>query len=271
MIGADLIQARKSIIGNNVVIENTAIIRGVNGPAEEVFIGDNTYIGHHVQIICDHFSIGDYGKIHHHTNIHGYNPCIIGHNAWIGQHSLIDSIGTATIGDNCGIGAYSQLWSHVKFGDTLAGCRFLNEKPLVLGNDVWLVGHCIVSPITAADKSMALAGAVVTKDMVYNTIYAGCPAVSVSNKLGPQFEEVALDVKFKKMQQYISQANVDERLFCLVATPDEFKKDGRTYFALLTRQYLKQQSNDEIILMKYLLPHRAKFVPFNSSSLGINQ
>lgn len=256
------IHARKLTLGKNVVIENTAIIKGISGFAEEIYIGDNTYIGHNVQIICDNFSIGDYGKIHHHSNIHGYKPCTIGHNAWIGQHSLIDSIGGTTIGNNCGIGAYSQLWSHIKFGDTLEGCRFLNENPLELGHDVWLVGHCIVSPIKAADKSMALVGSVVTKNMDYNTIYAGCPAVPVSDKLGPQFEPVPLSAKVEKMTQYIAQAGVNAQNFCIVATPDEFKNDGRTYFALQTRQYLKQQTDDEITLMSFLLPHRAKFIPF---------
>ena len=159
------IETEELIIGKNVVIENTAKIRGINGKAKKIVIGDNVYIGGDVQIICDNFSIGNYSKIQHHTNIHGYLPCKIGHNAWIGQYSIIDSIGGTTIGNNCGIGAYSQLWSHIKYGDTLEGCRFLKESPLNIGNDVWFVGHCIVSPINVADKSMALVGSVVTKDM----------------------------------------------------------------------------------------------------------
>ncbi len=258
------IQARHIQLGINVVIENTAIIRGIHGDADEIIIGDNTYIGDSVQIICDNFAIGDYGKIHHHTNIHGYRPCHIGHNAWIGQHCLLDSIGGIEMGDNCGIGAYSQLWSHIKYGDTLAGCRFCAENRLVIGNDVWLVGHCIVSPINIADRAMALAGSVITKDMAYNTIYAGCPAVAISDKLGGgQFGETpTFEAKIKAMESYISESGIDADAVRLVHSPDEFLYDGRTYFALSTRQYLKTQSSDEIKLMRYLLPHRAKFVPY---------
>ena len=143
------INSKNIIIGHNVTIHPSVKICGINGPAESVIIGDNTFIGENVQIICQDFSIGDYGKIQHHTNIHGYLPCFIGHNAWIGQYSIIDSIGGTYIGNNCGIGAHSQIWSHIKYGDTLEGCRFLSEKKMNIGNDVWFVGHCIVSPINS--------------------------------------------------------------------------------------------------------------------------
>jgi len=172
------IQAEEFYIGRNTIIAPTAIIRGIKGKAKKIVIGDNCYIGENVQIICDDFSLGDYCKIQHNTNVHGYLPCHIGHNAWIGQYSIIDSIGGTTIGNNCGIGAHSQIWSHIKFGDTLEGCRFLTEKPMQIGNDVWFVGHCIVSPIVAQDKSMAMVGSVVTKDMNYNEIYAGSPVIA---------------------------------------------------------------------------------------------
>lgn len=195
------IQAEEVIVGKNTIIEPTAIIRGIHGKAKRIVIGDNCYIGHHVQIICDDFSLGDYCKMQHNVNIHGYKPCRIGHNAWIGQFTIIDAIGGTTIGNNCGIGAHSQLWSHIKFGDTLEGCRFLDERQLLIGHDVWFVGHCIVSPITAADKAMAMVGSVITKDMRYNEIYAGSPAISVSDKMGFQFSEVSVAEKYAKMQQ----------------------------------------------------------------------
>lgn len=256
------IQARHIRLGRHVVIENSAVIRGIDGDADEIIIGDNTYIGESVQIICNRFEIGDYGKIHHHTNIHGYSPCRIGHNAWIGQHSVLDSIGGIEIGNNCGIGAYSQLWSHIKYGDTLEGCRFYAEKPLIIGNDVWLVGHCIVSPVSIADKAMALAGSVITHDMDYNTVYAGCPAVAISSKIGGgQFVPVSIETKLTAMRRYVEESGIDADAVRIVATTEEFCADGRSYFAVATRQYLKTQSLDEIKLMHYLLPYRAKFVP----------
>lgn len=257
------IQAEELYIGRNTIIEPTAKIRGINGKAKKIIIGDNCYIGDNVQIICDDFSIGDYSKIQHDTNIHGYLPCHIGHNAWIGQFTIIDSIGGTTIGNNCGIGAHSQIWSHIKYGDTLEGCRFLNEKPMTIGNDVWFVGHCIVSPIVAQDKSMAMVGSVITKDMTYNEIYAGSPAKSISDKIGFQFQEVSVQDKFDKMTQYLKEWNPNTNSIKIITDNSEIdlNNDSISYFNVSNRTYTKKSSSEEISFMKFLLPARAKFVP----------
>ncbi len=256
------IKADSIRIGKNTVIESNAIIRGINGNAKNIVIGDNCYIGEHVQIICDDFVIGDYSKIQHHTNIHGYLPCHIGHNAWIGQYTIIDSIGGMRIGNNCGIGAHSQLWSHIKFGDRLEGCRFLSHKKMNIGNDVWFVGHCIVSPIMAEDKSMAMVGSLITQDMKYNQIYAGTPAKSVSNKLGNQFEEISIENKFLRMKTYLNEFGSTSKIK-IVKTKEEINfEDEFTYFDITNRKYKKTLSDIEIDFMKFLLPDKAKFVPY---------
>ncbi|MEO5570559.1 MAG: hypothetical protein ABIT08_07770 [Bacteroidia bacterium] len=257
------IQTEELIIGDNVDIHESVIIRGLQGKAKKIVLGDNIYIGANVQILCDNFSLGDYSRIQHSTTIHGYKPCIIGHNAWIGQSSIIDSIGGTTIGNNCGIGAHSQLWSHIRYGDTLEGCRFNSGHPMNIGNDVWFVGHCIVSPITAADKSMAMVGSVVAKDMEYNTIYGGCPAKAVSDKLGFQFAPVPVEEKLEKMKQYIIESKIDASKIKVVSAINDFNADDSiAYFDVMSRQYTKKKTVDEIAFMKYLLPVRAKFVPF---------
>ncbi len=248
-------------IGINVKIEPTASIRGLNGNAKRIIIGDNVYIGDNVQIICDDFELGDYSKIHHDTNIHGYKPCKIGHNLWMGQFCILDSIGGVTIGNNCGIGAHSQLWSHIKFGDTLEGCRFLSEKPLIIGNDVWFVGHTIVSPIKAEDKSMALVGSVVIKDMKYNTIYSGSPAKSISEKIGNQFINTSYQEKYNKMLKHLEDSGVDKSTIKIVMNKSEIENDNISYFVISTREYTKRRTESEISFMNYLLPEKAKFTP----------
>lgn len=257
------IQAEELFIGQNTIIEPTAKIRGINGKAKRIIIGDNCYIGGNVQIICDDFSLGDYSKIQHDTNIHGYLPCHIGHNAWIGQFTIIDSIGGTTIGNNCGIGAHSQIWSHIKYGDTLEGCRFLNEKPMVVGNDVWFVGHCIVSPIVAQDKSMAMVGSVVTKDMNYNEIYAGSPAKSISDKIGFQFNQVSIEEKLITMNRYLNEWNSFSKSIKIISDLSEIVTDREdiTYFNVADRTYTKRGTEEEISFMKFLLPARGKFTP----------
>ncbi|MBQ0735322.1 acyltransferase [Aquimarina celericrescens] len=248
-------------IGKNTVIEPTAIIRGLNGKANKIIIGDNCYIGEHVQIIIDEFNLGDYSKIHHHTNIHGSQPCNIGHNAWIGQYTIIDSIGGVLIGNNCGIGAHSQLWSHIKYGDTLEGCRFKSEQKLEIGNDVWLVGHCIVSPVKVEDKSLALVGSVITSDMKFNRIYGGSPAKDLTNKIGHQFEEVSLSQKMKKMEEYLDTVGIKKDSIKIIEFENEIESDEITYFIVSSRKYTKRRTREEIEFMKFLLPEKAKFVP----------
>ncbi len=262
------IEAEELVIGLNTIIEPTAKIRGINGKAKRIVIGDNCYIGHNVQIICDDFEIGDYSKIQHSTNIHGYLPCKIGHNAWIGQYSIIDSIGGTTIGNNCGIGAHSQLWSHIKFGDTFEGCRFLSENPLQVGNDVWFVGHCIVSPIIAEDKSMAMVGSVITKNMNYNEIYAGSPAKSISEKIGFQFQEISIEEKLFKIEKYLNHWNGVRNNFKIVSSTNDvvFEDIKTTYFNVTDRTYTKRNSKEEISFMRFLLPEKAKFIPITKKS-----
>lgn len=262
------IQASHIEVGVGVFIHPTAVIKGVKGVAQSVRLGDHVYIGEQVQILCDDFSLGDYGKIHHHTNVHGASPCKIGHNAWIGQYSLLDSTGGISIGDNCGIGAHSQLWSHIKYGDTLAGCRFNSVKPLVVGKDVWFVGHSIVSPVTVNDKAMVLVGSVVTRDLAYNSIYAGSPAVDITPKVGPPFMEIPIHEKMNNMQKYLedfrSVSLLDiSSLRIVEEAPSKFDKDI-TYFIVATRQYTKNRTEVEIAFIKYLLPEKAKFTPLIS-------
>lgn len=255
------IQAEHIEIGINTIIEPTAVIRGLNGMAHKIVIGDNCYIGSNVQIIIDDFSLGDYSKIHHDTNIHGYKPCTIGHNAWIGQYTIIDSIGGVSIGNNCGIGAQSQLWSHIKYGDTLEGCRFKSEKKLEVGDDVWFVGHCIISPIKAENKSLALVGSVVTSDMGYNRIYGGSPAKDLTDKVGSQFKEVSLVEKMKKMKEYLATADLEDSSIKIVQYENEVRSDENTYFIVSSRKYTKRKTSEEIEFMKFLLPDKAKFTP----------
>jgi acetyltransferase-like isoleucine patch superfamily enzyme len=257
-----MIEVEELIIGKNTFISPKAKIVGLDGKAKKVVIGDNTYIGDDVQIMVDEIEIGDYCKIHHHTNIHGYKPMKIGHNAWIGQYTIIDGIGGTTIGNNCGIGAHSQLWSHILFGDDLEGCNYNSNKNLTIGNDCWFVGHCIVSPIVAEDKSMALVGSVITKDMKYNHIYGGSPAKDLTEKIQRQFREVSIDEKYGKMLFHLNNFEDKEKIKVVLDESQISFDDDISYFNVSNRKYTKKLSDTEIKFMKYLLPTKGKFIPY---------
>jgi acetyltransferase-like isoleucine patch superfamily enzyme len=251
------IDANEVEVGSNVFISPTATIKGLQGSAKKVKIGDNTFIGDNVQIIVDELEIGDYCKIHHHTNFHGYKPLKIGHNCWIGQGTIVDSIGGTTIGNNCGIGAYSQLWSHIRYGDPLEGCNYNTSSPLTVEDDVWFVGHCIVSPIVAKSRSMALVGSVITKDMEENRIYGGSPAKDLTDKIPPQYTPLTLSQKW----DIVNQLQIPKGIRFVEDDSEVDEEDNISYFNISNRTYTKKRTDIEVFFMKYLQSKLIKFIP----------
>lgn len=263
--------ADEVLIGKDVTIEDGVILRGrFSKKATRIVIGDNAFIGFNTRTFVDDLTIGDYTKIHNNTFIAGDLPCHIGHCCWIGQHAILNSTGGLTMGNGVGVGAYSQLWSHIAHGDILQGCRWNNSRPLLIEDDVWFVGHCIVSPIHAHEKSMALAGSVVTKDMQVNHVYAGVPAKDVTTKLGTQFADVPLEEKYRKMliklnEFYEIHPEFETRSISIIKSLDELKEDNmtdKTVIDISTRSYIRRRSDQEFSFMNYILPS-VKFFPSN--------
>jgi acetyltransferase-like isoleucine patch superfamily enzyme len=271
------IDAEEVVIGEGVVIEEGVTIRGWNGTrARRVVLGDHVFIGHHTTMQVDEVEIGDYSAIHNHTYVAGGKPCRIGHCCWIGQNTILNCTGGLTLGNGVGVGAYSQLWSHIKHGDRLEGCRFYDERPLVAEDDVWFVGHCIVSPITARAKSMAMVGAVVARDMEANHVYAGVPAKDVTEKFGTQFTEVPVEEKYGVMQGHLDEFHarhpeVPRGLLRIARSPDEAAElaaDGATVFDVSTRRYTKRRTEAEFQFMRDLVRATVKFYPAEVPDAG---
>lgn len=257
-------------MGSNVVIDDGVVLQGRSAKkARRVVIGDNVYIGYNSRAYVDELVIGDYTMMHNHAFIAGDQPCIIGTCGWFGQHTIFNSTGGLTIGNGVGVGAYSQLWSHIRHGDVLQGCRFNSAKPLVIEDDVWFVGHCIVSPIVARRRSMAMVGSVVTRDMEENHVYAGVPAKDVTDKIGPQFAEVPLEEKYQKMLAkadafYAVHPEYGDREIRVVRSlggPESHDPGGATIFDVESRTYNRRRTAQEFAFMKFLLDDLTKFFP----------
>lgn len=232
---------------------------------KKVSIGVGCRLHRDLYIDVEELIIGDYCTIHHGSVLHGIRT-VIGSNCWIGHYTIIDSLGGKThIGNNVGVGAHSQLWSHMKFGDTLAGCRWNSAKDLILEDDVWLVGHCIVGSIHAKEKSMLLTGGVATKTMEANAIYAGAPAINISEKMGTQFEEVDMEEKLRRFthlkNEFAQRFKINSEQFVAVKHFQKHKSQQTTQFNLETRQYLPRYTEDEYQFMRHMLYDKAKFVP----------
>jgi acetyltransferase-like isoleucine patch superfamily enzyme len=260
---APIVDATEVRLGRGVLIEPGVEIR-----CRRLVLGDGVVIRAGTRIEMTDLVIGDYTVINQHCLLSGTGWCRIGHNCWIGHYSVVDSIGTTRIGDNVGVGAQSQLWTHAYFGDMLEGCNFASERPLVIEDDVWLVGHCIVTPIRAGRRSMAMVGSVVTRDMEPDRVYAGVPAKDMTDRFGPQFTSRPLAERRSLLEghlrTYYEQAHPRERRILIVERFDASRPE-LSQFSLTERRYLKHLYPEEVGFMRFLLPTRAKFLPHLAS------
>lgn len=253
-------------------------------PGTKIFIGDNTVVHNNVRATVPICSIGDYGTIHEQTVIYGDKKCIIGHNCWIGQNTILNSKAELIIKDNFRIGVQSQVWTHVASGELIEGCRMYKVAPTTIEDDVWLVGHVIVSSgLKIAKRTVVFPGSVLTKDTLPGHCYSGTPAQDITEKYNP-YNPVTLKEKFDMMKKWIDEfvesnpqykklIQVTENVENLDSLPDnsviftqgidKIKYDANkvTLFDLQTKKYTKRRSQTEIAIIKYLMGHKARFTP----------
>jgi acetyltransferase-like isoleucine patch superfamily enzyme len=268
-----LIEADEIEIGKGVWVEQGSVITGNRGPSKRVVLGDFCYVGRHTRIMAPEFRLGDYSKLHAFSFAHGEKPLQIGRNCWIGGNTVLDSQGGLDIDDNVGIGAHSQIWTHIQFGDIVEGCRFFSRKYMHVGKDAWFVGHCVVSPVRVGEKSMALVGSVITKDMLPNHIYAGVPAADITSRMGHQFESLTIDQKAARLQEIIDEFISNNPEFAgqlLVIRSPEQRLEGVTCFDVSRRTYTRTYSRAEVTFLQEHTP-LVKFTPEGSAPFVVPQ
>lgn len=193
-----------------------------------------------------------------HPNLVNLYGCEIGDNTKIGTFVEIQK--NAKIGKNCKIQSHSFICEGVTIGDNCFighGVMFINDNyPRATSPDgsleteeEWMkrfvktkIGNCvsigsnsaILGGITIGDNSLIGAGAVVTKDVLPNTIVVGNPAQEIKkeNKIDLQFEKKVPFLDLKK-QYYSIKPEVDKAIqnvientsFVLGPAVEEFEKN----------------------------------------------
>ena len=144
--------------GKNVVIEDGTRIFDM----ENVFLGDNVYIGHDSHLVGYHngrLSIGD--------------------NCWIGPKCYFHGAGTIEIGHRVGIGASVSILTsiHIEKGrHTSILYSDIKMSPVVIEDDCDIgVGTTILPGVRVGKKSQIGAGSVLTKDVEPYAVVAGVP------------------------------------------------------------------------------------------------
>lgn len=262
------IEAEEIEIGRGVVVEPGVVISAKNGPARKVVLGDFCFIGRDTKILVPEFCLGDYSKLHAFSFAQGERALQIGRNCWIGGNTVLDSMGGLDIEDNVGVGAHSQLWTHIQFGDIVEGCRFHSKKYMLIGRDAWFVGHCIVHPVRVGEKAMALAGSVIETDMRPNHVYAGVPARDVTARVGHQFRKRSLRRKVHKLQSLIDEFTARHPEYrgrlAVITSPEEACR-GICNFDVSRRTYTQTYSPAEVSFLKEYTP-LIKFTPEGKGS-----
>lgn len=234
------------------------------------------------------FVVGDYGTIHNNTFVTAYKSCRIGHNLWVGQNSIINVTDTLRIGNNCGIGAYSKIWTHAAFGELLLGCRIAvglrdfksKSGAVTIGDDFWGIGQITISPgVKIGNKVIALTHSLITKDVPDNTIVGGIPAKPI--KIDDDFrgyidlsetEKYDLMKKFAIQFSQIKRVQIqyDDRLKKIILGNNEIvikcgnineNYPNTTYFDIIKRTYTKKHNPLERQFMKFVLDYKARFIP----------
>ena len=140
------VSLRKVKTGKNVVIIQPSNLY-------ECVLGDDCFVGPFVEI---------------------QKAVVIGNNCRIQSHSFICEL--VTIGDDCFIG-HGVMFINDPFSDGKpAGGDHGKWKETRIGNHVSIGSNATILPVSICDNVVIGAGAVVTKDIKREGIYAGNPA-----------------------------------------------------------------------------------------------
>jgi acetyltransferase-like isoleucine patch superfamily enzyme len=131
--------------------------------------------------------------------------CLLEHNIFFKYNGVWSPGPSIIIGDNIFIGANCEFNIHKRMeigNDTLiaSGCKFIDhnhginldilmrkqlgpEEPIVVGCDVWIgVNTVILKGVSIGNGAIIAAGAVVTKSILPNEIWAGIPARKIGQR-----------------------------------------------------------------------------------------
>lgn len=146
-------------IGKNVTFGRMVSVRTSDGG--KIVIGDNVKIDDFCLLVAQKGTLA------------------IGVNTYVGQGSHLCAIEKVTIGCDCLIAAccvIRDMKHGMAVGSPMAS-QPQSAVPVILGDDVWLGAHAVVtSGVTLGKGSVVGANSVVTKDVAENTIVGGVPA-----------------------------------------------------------------------------------------------
>ncbi|HEV2390255.1 MAG TPA: hypothetical protein VGS04_05975 [Nitrososphaerales archaeon] len=295
-IKADVVQ-----IGRRCKIEDDVESSWHGGNSNLFMMGDCGFIGRDSRILVREFWAGDYVVLHNHLLANGDAELTIGNNAWMGQNGILNANSALKIGNNVGIGAYSAVWTHGKFGALIDGCLMHKDAPVTIEDDACL-WRAVISPgVTVGRRAVILPGAVMTKDAPRESCFGGIPALDLSSKV-KTYRSVTMEEKIQMMKEFagefldkhypgeyaqksegewlvkpsrkeafrvlvkprIKDADIKDSECALVVTAKDSttrSRPGVSVFDLSSRTYTTWFTDPEVEFMWFLNDSRARFNP----------
>jgi len=156
---------RKIRFGDNVIVDDNAVIDAKGATNTGISIGDNVFVGRNTIVYCKNGDIE------------------LGNGVSLSANCTVYSNNLLRIGDGTVVGAYSYLLSGGEYDMTDAQTPFSEQDgmrsdgPLTIGRNCWLGARVTVLDAACIGEHCVIgAGAVVTRPVPANRVAAGVPA-----------------------------------------------------------------------------------------------
>ncbi len=169
------------IIGQTVrVHDNTKIGFLTIVRATQIRLGRYVHIGSFVYIDTVDLEVGEDSEVREYVYVAGLktpeSKLKLGKRCGIFQYCFLNPTKPIILGDDCGIGGLSKLFTHGSFLSKLEGYP-VAFAPITLGNNVWIPWDVFILPgVTIGDNVVVGAGSIINRDIPSNCIAAGNPA-----------------------------------------------------------------------------------------------
>jgi acetyltransferase-like isoleucine patch superfamily enzyme len=181
-LGSGIVDLGENIrIGKNVRIN----------VSEYLHIGDRSVLNDNVLIEGRHINIGREAWLDEHAYIgggscHDWQSCLeISDFLHMGKYSHINIARNVKIGDECGIGINTKIFSHGAYLSAYNGFP-VQFAPVSIGDRVWLPNAWVNPGVTIGDDVLVAAMSLVNKDLPSNCLAGGIPARIIKENVYPR-------------------------------------------------------------------------------------
>ncbi len=198
--GGKIVIGEGSVIGRDAVIEAT----------DQITIGKNSKIGDGAIIRGRRIELGREYYANHHAEIGG-GSCFektsslkIGYWFHQGSYSMINTAMPVSIGDEVGLGRFTNLYTHGAYLPAFEGFP-VQFGPISIGGRVWIPSATVNPGVTIGNHVVIGVGSVVTHDIPSNCLALGTPCEVVRNQFPsrPPFDQI-----MRRLRQYFEQWHV---------------------------------------------------------------